>query len=146
MLYIEESIEGAGLAGLGGVATRRRGRRGVRAEPRRVLIREVVFTRSGRCVIVSDMWGPWWALRGTNSEKGLIMPRARNQEGQRMLAGSRPAPQRNRQLLCRCNRCHFRMRASATCIAMGLPTCACGGGIELVEIRETMKGGRYDAR
>ncbi len=74
------------------------------------------------------------------------MPRPRNQDGQRMLTGTRPAPQRNRQLLCRCNKCGYRMRTTESWIARGLPTCACRGKFELVEARATRKGGKYDAR
>ena len=59
------------------------------------------------------------------------MGKRRDTEGQRMLAGTRPPPQRCRQVLCLCEGCGFRMRTTAVWIGRGLPTCQCGGEIRV---------------
>lgn len=38
-----------------------------------------------------------------------------------------PAPQKNRQLKLECPECGYTARATAKWIAVGMPTCPCGG-------------------
>ena len=66
------------------------------------------------------------------------MGRAKNQRGQRMLAGTRPAPQVCRQLAIVCPGCGCRARMTRRWIEAGLPTCVCGAEF-VCEVDEALK-------
>ena len=53
------------------------------------------------------------------------MAKGKNQAGQRMLPGTRPAPQVCRQVLLVCSGCGYRLRTTRRWLARGLPRCAC---------------------
>ena len=70
---------------------------------------------------------------------------AKNQVGQRVLAGTRPPPQVCRQILYVCVKCGYKIRTSRSWAEVGLPTCSCGGsfrdGYPINKIGSIGKGG-----